>query len=86
MADITASNSAFLPVGSDALPDTLYAWSFLAHSGDAYGGVALYDAGQFAAGDFWFTPHGRFAIDGVAAPYGRDLSAEGYQEGLVWTG
>jgi hypothetical protein len=85
MADLTASNPAFLPVGSDALPDVLYTWSFLASSGDAYGGVALYDAGRFAVGDYWFTPHGRFAIDGVAVTYGRDLSAEGYWEGLVWT-
>lgn len=70
--------------GSDAVADALYDWLFFADSGDVYGGVTIEDQGFYAPGEYWFTPFGYYYI-ADAADYGRDLSREGYAEGLVWT-
>ncbi len=71
--------------GGDAVADALYQWLFFANSGDVYGGATLEDAGAYSVGEYWFTAYGYYYVSD-ADGYGRDMSREGYDEGLVWTG
>ncbi|HWX48380.1 MAG TPA: hypothetical protein VNZ61_10025 [Roseomonas sp.] len=69
---------------NDWLPDSYYDWTFVAHSGDRYGGFMFSDTGAYTPGQVLVMPLGHYEIN-TELPYGYDLAPiYGIEEGTVY--